>query len=259
MINWKENIAIAIVSCDRYSDLHQPFFYLFKKFWPDCPFKTYLFSNEKRFNQPGLNNILVGKDVSWSDNLISALNKIEEEYVFLWVDDLFLIDRVDTTRIISLFEWATARGINYLCLNALPSPDKNYNNDVGIVSPGSLYRASTVLTFWDKKVLLGLLKSRETAWQFEINGSIRSDKYDKFYATWVPAIKVINGVIKGKWRRSAVRRLNSLGVVPDLRARKKNSLFEEFIFFLKISRSIILRMFPSNFRRSIRRTFIKDK
>jgi hypothetical protein len=32
-----DRIAIPVVSCDKYSDLWQPFFALFDRFWPDCP------------------------------------------------------------------------------------------------------------------------------------------------------------------------------------------------------------------------------
>ena len=40
----KNKFAILIVSCDKYSDLWDPFFKLFFKFWPDCPFNIYLLS-----------------------------------------------------------------------------------------------------------------------------------------------------------------------------------------------------------------------
>lgn len=256
-----KKIAIVVISCDKYSDLHKPFFNLFQRFWPDCPFKTYLISNTKGFDLPGLTNILVGKDISWSDNLINALNKIEEEFVFLWVDDLFLIEQVDTSKVTDIFAWAVESGANYVCLKALPRPDKKFNDlvVVGIVSPGSLYRASSVLSLWNKKTLLELLKPSESAWKFEIEGSVRSDKYDRFYATRKMAIKVINGVIKGKWQGSAIRKLNSLGASPDLLARQKMSLVEEIVFLSKRLRSSLLRIFPNNFRRQIRKIFLKDK
>jgi len=256
----KDNVAVVLVSCDKYQDLWQPFFSLFQKFWSSCPFKLYLISNEKSFDYPGLTNILVGKDISWSDNLINALKQIKENFVFLWLDDLFLIDYVDTEKVVLLFQWAINSEVNYVCLNALPKPDKSYNDLVGIISPGSLYRVSTVLSLWKKGILLELLKPGETAWQFEIKGQERSDKYDHFYVTWQPVIKVVNGVIKGKWLGSAVRKLNSLGVVLDLSVRPRMNLIEELIFFFKKQRSALLQLLvPSNFRRQVRSVFLKDK
>ena len=34
--------AILILSCDKFSDLWKPFFDLFWKYWPDCPYNVYL-------------------------------------------------------------------------------------------------------------------------------------------------------------------------------------------------------------------------
>jgi len=40
-------IAVLVVSCDKYADLWPPFFQLFLRFWPECPFSVYLISNQK--------------------------------------------------------------------------------------------------------------------------------------------------------------------------------------------------------------------
>jgi len=41
----RANCSILIPSCDKYSDLWRPFFTLFWRHWPDCPFPVYLGSN----------------------------------------------------------------------------------------------------------------------------------------------------------------------------------------------------------------------
>ncbi len=38
-------LAILVCSCDKYADVWEPFFKLFFKFWPDCPYPIYLLSN----------------------------------------------------------------------------------------------------------------------------------------------------------------------------------------------------------------------
>ena len=78
--------------------------------------------------------------------------------------------------------------------------------------------------YLEKKVLLKLLKSNETAWDFEIRGSIRSDEYDNFFSTWGKYFYLINGCIGGNWQRSAIKKLKSLGIQIDLNKREVMAL-----------------------------------
>lgn len=73
MLDIKNKFAILIVSCDKYSDLWNPFFKSFFRFWPDCPFDIYLLSNYKSIDMPQVNSLLIDEDISWSDNLYKCL------------------------------------------------------------------------------------------------------------------------------------------------------------------------------------------
>jgi hypothetical protein len=247
----KEKFSIIIPSCDKYSDLWEPFFELFWRFFPDCPFNVYLISNEKSFNYPKLTNIFIGKDVSWSDNLKRGLFQIKEDYVFLFIDDLFLVDYVKTDMVIKTFRWMLENSANCIKMNSRQHPDKPYNDLVGIVSRGTIYR-TTVMSVWKKNILLELLKDGESAWDFEIYGTVRSDKYDGFYSTWEDCFPVINGVIKGKWQRGAVRRLNLLGIKVDLNRRQMMTKKETIVLFFKELRSKIFKTIPAKYRRKVK-------
>ena len=99
-------IAFLIVSCDKYSDLWVPFFTLLDKYWPEIYYKKYLLSNSKEFSWPGVNQINIGEDISYSDNLLKCIDHIDEDWILLWLEDLFLSSPVNTTkldRIISVF------------------------------------------------------------------------------------------------------------------------------------------------------------
>lgn len=254
----KNKIAILVVSCDKYSDLHDIFFFFLKKFWQDCPYKIYLLTNNKNEKRQGVININIGHDISWSSNLKKSLEFIKEDFVFLWVDDLFLMEKVDSLYIESLFNWSISKNVNYLNLYSNPSPDRVFNKDVGFVLTGSIYRVSTVLSLWKKEILSRLLKEDESAWQFEINGSIRSDIFPNFFATNKEVIKTINAVVKGKWRRKSIRILNKFNIQPDLKVRPQNNIFEEFVFFMKIIRTRILMFMPRKYRIFLRQ-FLKFK
>jgi hypothetical protein len=243
-------LAIIVVSCDKYDDLWVPFFDLFKRFWPDCPFKTYLLSNRKEYSASGVNNILTGDDVSWSDNLLKGLKKIEEEYVLLLMEDLLFYERVDTPKVLSILAETLSRDPNYFRL--MPSLDLAAKRDylVRAIPPGANYRASAVLSLWKKSFLTALLRPGENAWEFELAGSIRSDPYDGFYCAGDNHLKVVNAVIKGKWDRQALRKMHHLGIKIDTKRRKTQTLWEGFEQLLRVKRRSLLIFVPIIHRRS---------
>jgi len=251
----KDRFALLVVSCDKYADLWPPFFRLFFHFWPDCPFTIYLLSNNERLSLPGVNSILVGNDVSWSDNLLKAGALLPHDYLLLFIDDLFLIDYVQTEKVEEVCHWLLDAKANYVRLNPSVPPDGPGNDLVGSVSKGTLYRASTVLSVWKREVLLSLLKPGENAWQFEGRGSLRSDRYDAFYSTRESLFPVLNGVIKGKWDRTALRRLSALGVSLDLRQRGCMTVIESSLLFLQRLRFRVLHLLPAAQRRKIKHLF----
>lgn len=251
------DIAIVIPSCDAYSDLWNVFFELFKKNYPDCPFKIYLITNHKKPVFDGVEVLPVGEDISWSDNLLKGLTMVQESRVILWVDDLLLVKKVETKYLNKVIEAAIENNVNYICLNANPKPNKKINDFLGLVNPGILYRVSAVLSLWKKETLTSILQKGESAWQFEIEGSVRSDSHPFFTSTYRRVFCVLNSVIKGKWRRFALYRIKSFGIVVQDSPRKVFSLFEEFVFGLKQIRSFVFDFFPPQHRRFIRSIFKK--
>jgi len=93
-----DKFAVLVVSCDNYSDLWEPFFELFWRFWPDCPFNVYLLSNKINADIPRVKNLLVGDDISWSDNLRKGISQLKEKYILLFIEDLFCMTLLKQTR-----------------------------------------------------------------------------------------------------------------------------------------------------------------
>lgn len=257
--NIKNKFAILVTSCDKYSDLWNPFFKLFFRFWPDCPFNVYLLSNYKITNFPKIKTINIGEDISWSDNLYRGLNLLREDYVFLLLEDAFLTDFINTNKILNLCNMVLNINANYLRMRPSPKPDKKYNELIGVVSKGTLYRATSAVCIWKKKVLLELLKTNETAWDFEIYGSMRSDDYSRFFSTLEKYFFINNGVVRGKWQRSAIKNLKSLGIQIDLSVREVMTSEETIIYFFRELRSKLLKFFPAKYRRRIRNFILSSK
>src|SRR6266568_9360967 len=92
-------IAVLVVSCDPYSDVWAPFFTLFWKYWPDCPYPVYLGTNEKTVPHNSVTTLRVGTDRDWSSNLREMLRQLRAEHVMLFLEDFFITARVDTASI----------------------------------------------------------------------------------------------------------------------------------------------------------------
>ncbi len=252
-------MAILVVSCDNYSDVWPPFFELYLRFWPDCPFNTYLVSNMKEFSAHGVKTLPVGEDISWSDNLKNALTLIREQYVLVWIDDLFLLQQVDTSLVQEVVNEFIAKDGNYLRLNPTVRADLPFNRYFGVVSAGTIYRTSTVMSLWKKTVLSDLLVAGESAWDFEVMGTVRSDKLNGFYATWQNMFNVLNGVIKGKWRNSAYRKIRTLCTDFNANERDVMSFTEELVLKVMIVRSKLLNLVPPRYRRHLKACVLGKK
>ena len=155
-----DDVAFLIVSCDRYSDLWEAFFHFaFKILKHDKNFHTYLLSNKKNFSWPNLKVINTGEDKSYSDNLSKALEFIEEKWIFLWLEDLFITEKVENNRINNLIEDFKRKKGGYLNLASdMPLSYKPLkDSEFGIIPKGVKYRSAIGATIYRKEVLEKLL------------------------------------------------------------------------------------------------------
>jgi hypothetical protein len=247
------SIAVLVVSCDRYADIWPTFVRQFRRYWADCPFAAYIATNRLDPKIEGFTTIMIGDDLSWSDNLRKALDSIPEEYVLLFLEDLILSAPVDGALLAKVVGRLEALHPDNIKLNATEKPDEYVDELLGRAREGAMYRTSTVLSLWRKERLRSLLKPGESAWAFELAGSYRSDAYPGFYSTWKDCFPVVNGVIKGKWRRDAVALLAAQGVAVDLKARREMSRTEALLFAAKQARSMFFKLVPMRYRRAMHR------
>jgi hypothetical protein len=253
--NLSNEVAVLVVSCDNYADLWPNFFLLYRQFWKNNSLPTYLLTN---FLQPEIENVnilAIGEDVSWSDNLLNSLGKIPQQYILLFLEDLFLTSPVDDKKVQELLQWSVDNSVNYLRFNPTTKPDIPLNNTLGIVSKGAVYRTSVVVSLWKKDILHQVLKSGENAWEFEHHGAERSDVFDGFYSTYHTTFPVINTVIKRVWERSAMRKLRRLGLKIDPEKRPVMSVLREIFWKFRLLRSIVFSFVPGSWRRMVKRFF----
>jgi hypothetical protein len=220
-------MALLVLSCDKYCDLWNPFFTLLFRYWPDCPYPVYLASNFRTYSDKRVKTITVGKDKDWSSNLGIALQQMPYSHLILLLEDYLLTEPVDTARIRNLVAYMKRKRAGCLRLFSCPGPDVpcTDNLEVGEILKGSGYRLSLQAAIWDKQILLGLLREGETPWELEVKGSRRTDELS------VPFLSITKGVrpavsyfctavVRGKWLRDAVDLCREEGIRIDLQVRE---------------------------------------
>ena len=178
-----ELFPLVLSSCDKCSDLWQPFFMLLKKYWPQMDERIYLCTETKRCHFDGLDicsplNMPAGS--TWSENLIKLLQYVKEDYLVFMLDDFWLKAPVN----IQLLErcqqiMRTNADVGFICL--VPQLEPSVENPLSEEFPGLIeygrqtpYRVTTQAGLWRKDYLQRILLSHESAWWFEMFGSKRS-------------------------------------------------------------------------------------
>ena len=229
----EHNIEIVVISCDNYSDIWPFFFKSFYYHWSNCPLRLSLISNNKKFVYKDVKNILVGNDISWSDNLIKGLEYIEKDYVLLMIDDLLLNKKISSKFFMMISDWININDPNHVRLHISNKPNF-YNSFIGKISNKIPYKISLMPSIWKKSFLLNILKKGESAWEFEINGTKRAFKHDEFYSLYNNLIFYENSIIKGKWQRSIAKKLMVKNDLRPIMSIKEQIVYNSKFLLYKI-------------------------
>ena len=248
--------SIVVLSCDKYCSLWPSFFNRLSKYWTDTPAATYLVTNHLSPEIPNVTNLAIGEDVDWSSNLLNALSRVDTDYIYILLEDVYVNKVVDKAYLDDVFKCITELSPNYVNTKALPAPRGiRFSSRIREVVKGSHYRASLCNAFWKKDMLLKLLVPGETPWEFERLGSERSNEYCDFYGTTKNMLEFDHVIIGGKVARNVVS-------IADIANSK---IFDDFpilsryqwlLFRATIIRNKLFSAFiPQSWQQSIRRLF----
>jgi len=217
-----ETCSVLVSSCDAYSDLWTPFFNLFWRNWPDCPYSVYLGTNWAHHDDPRVRTLNAGDDESWSKNLRFFLNQISSEYVLLLLEDFFLTRHVSTEAVSKHVSALRALNGTSLRLFPNPPPDNRVNGyeSIGSIHPLAPFRVSAQAGIWKREGLLALLRDDENAWDFERNATARSrTSASGFYCTLQPILPYVHVIEQGRWFWYAARRFQQANIGCNFEAR----------------------------------------
>ena len=174
------DVTIVFCSCDAYSDLWENFFKLLKKYWPEYDGKIILNTESKEFQYEGMQiskPLNCARTVSWSDRLSLSLQQVKTPYVLIFLDDFYLKNQVNHEGVIRTLEYMKSYP-NVVSITYLKEPGgkKEAQSLDGFVNRAqfSLYKMTAHITMYKTEYLQKILKNNESAWEFEVNGTIRS-------------------------------------------------------------------------------------
>lgn len=179
-----ENISLVLSSCDKYEDTWHSFFIQLVKNWPDFSMPIYLGTETKQFSYPDLDVKcpLSGGIVysQWSERLIKLLKFVESDYVLFMLDDFWLTTPVDTSVVQRILGYMNKNPkIGFVCLRNEQDTgaEECEYPELRESMKNKPYRITTQAGLWRKDYLIKILKSHESAWNFETRATWRSRLY----------------------------------------------------------------------------------
>ena len=219
--DFSDSVALLVSSCDAFFDAWKPFAEFFEKFWGDCPFPCLLLSNDLTVRSCRWQSLAVGPDRGWSSNLLVALQRIPQPYVLYFQEDYFLTDFVRPHQLSEDFADFVSRDADSLCFRARSTPDPGtepLNERIGIAPLVSDGRTRCQVTLWKKSALQSILRTGESAWDFEARGSARTQEmeiltYRRRDNTPVPYL--MSAISRGFWMPDALELCRDHAVAID--------------------------------------------
>lgn len=254
-----DRLSIYVSSFDDYADIWPAFFARFFKHWPDCPYPLYLGSVTKVYDDRRVLPLHAADHKNWSSRAVEHLQQIKTPYVLMMLED-YMVDRpVDNALIDKLVDLMDRLDLDAIRLFPYPPPALAMPGIpvIGFQSLGEPNRTSTQATIWRRESLLALIRPGESLWEFEINGSIRSNRFaGGICGCWQPALHYVMAIGKGRWFRRALRSLARDGIRPDLSVRPAETGIEEIRAAVLAFASNVLRMIlPLHWRQRLQLRF----
>ena len=228
------DITVLVASCDKYSDVWEPFSALWRKYWPDCPYEVALATESPCDTRPELcfNRIIpCTREMNWGKFISTALKEIRTSHVILLCDDYFLCDRVDTGRIASLLESAEKNRIGYLPMIQAAEYRPVFEPDprLALYEKGQAYCIALQAGIWNLEFLKFLVGQYfPSIWAFERKGSFKAAESDFVLAgTRQSAFPFEDCVHKGRWEPVGVRLCERNGIKLDFDRRGRLSEWQQ--------------------------------
>lgn len=168
-----DKMTILILSCDKFSDLWEGHIKLLEENWPDRNMRACIVTDcETDRCFPNVDIIVAANQPEWSDRLKVALQQVNTEYVFVTLDDYFLIEQVQNEKIANVINMMTKENIDYVRLFARPKRANGTKLEgyrgMRRINTDENYSVNLYAGIWKKWFLEKTTEESLSAWKFEI-------------------------------------------------------------------------------------------
>lgn len=170
---FRDRMTMLILSCDKFSDLWEGHIKLLEENWSDRGMQTYIVTDSTTDRKFANAEIIVAEGLpEWSDRLKYALTFVDTEYVFITLDDYFLIRKVENQRINELIQMMDTEDIDYVRL--FPHPKSATMGElqpypkVSWINTNETYSVNLYSGIWRKSFIMKTTYESRSAWLYEV-------------------------------------------------------------------------------------------
>jgi hypothetical protein len=204
-------VRIEVITCDAYSDAWKPFFALFHRFWPDCPYPVKLRSDNK--------------EDKWCSVVLRCATEAKEP-ILMMMEDFFINEPVQPELIAHALDLLQTRNAGLVRLY----PANDEVQEIGdpyfaAVPRGQRYRVSCQASIWDPEYLREIarrsLSTTAEAGDFENIGGPEGDLLPQEVLTFKREIRpwpmeyFFTAINRGLWNPDALKMCAELGIPVD--------------------------------------------
>lgn len=220
------DLTILVNTSDGFEDCWAPFFELFARYWPDCPYPIVLNTETKtpRFDALPVRctQVALGqaRRLTWSECLARCLDGIDTPFVLYLQEDYFLEAPVQQALIETFLDELRGDRADVIRLMECGGSgpwQPTAHPLLWEVDRRAQYRIALQAALWRRSTLRAQLRRHESPWQLEVFGSARARRRDdrvlcvnrdRLHGEGREVIPYRpTGVVKGQWERDIVEPL----------------------------------------------------
>lgn len=202
------SVTLLVSTHDRYRAAWKPFCHGLHKYWPDCPWPVRFMTNHR--DPPCGKALKTGTDDNWTTMHRKALTQIQTKMFFFLHEDYWLTHPVDTKSLLEFAEIIEQGDADRIMLCQGRHTGKGtflLDDRLNVYADKSIVRNANQAGLWRTSTFLSLLKTGESAWDFELDGNIRSYGMSGFlYSKKTDYIRYLfpDGALRrGRWKPHA--------------------------------------------------------
>lgn len=207
----KDKMTIIINTCDKFKDIWHPNIELLNTYWADREVKTFLVTDlNTDIVFDNVNILSAGVNKELPDRIKFSLNYIDTEYIFLTLEDYFLIKNVENRDFNKLIRIMEDDQIDYIRLFPIPKHSGKYTNYDSIfkIDLNGNYKVNLYPGLWRKSFLEKTLNNSLNAWQYEVSlTKTARESNARCLMTKGNEFVFIDGVRKGKFLHKSYKYL----------------------------------------------------